>query len=75
VPIPDELVYATDETGIQSGIGVWERVIGPAGQQIQNQQCSGNRENITVIVTIQYMLMARASHQLLFSKVKVSRCL
>ena len=36
--IPDELVYATDETGIQGGIGSKERVIGPKGQHIQHQQ-------------------------------------
>ena len=36
--IPDELVYGADETGIQSGIGVTEWVIGPAGAKIQHQQ-------------------------------------
>lgn len=36
--IPDELVYGADETGIQSGIGVTEQVIGPAGAKIQHQQ-------------------------------------
>jgi hypothetical protein len=50
--IPDELVYGADETGIQSGIGVAERVIGPAGAKIQHQQRSGTRENITVLPTI-----------------------
>lgn len=40
--IPDELVYGADETGIQTGIGVTERVIGPAGAKIQHQQRSGN---------------------------------
>jgi hypothetical protein len=50
--IPDELVYGADETGIQGGIGVTERVIGPAGAKIQHQQRSGNRENITVLPTI-----------------------
>jgi hypothetical protein len=50
--IPDELVYGADETGIQSGIGVTERVIGPAGVKIQHQQRSGTRENITVLPTI-----------------------
>ena len=50
--IPDELVYGADETGIQSGIGVTERVIGPAGTKLQHQQRSGNRENITVLPTI-----------------------
>ncbi len=41
-----------DETGIQTGIGVTERVIGPVGQKMQYQQRSGNRENITVLPTI-----------------------
>ena len=50
--IPDELVYGADETGIQSGIGVTERVIGPASVKMQHQQRSGNRENITVLPTI-----------------------
>jgi hypothetical protein len=50
--IPDELVYGADETGIQSGIGVTERVIGPAGAKIRHQQRSGTRENITVLPTI-----------------------
>ncbi|KAF8232649.1 hypothetical protein L208DRAFT_1270813, partial [Tricholoma matsutake] len=36
--IPDELVYGADETGIQSGIGIMEQVIGPAGAKIQHQQ-------------------------------------
>ena len=32
--IPDKLVYGADETGIQSGIGVTEWVIGPGGAGI-----------------------------------------
>ena len=50
--IPDELVYGADETGIQTGIGTTERVIGPVGSNIQYQQRSGNQENITVLPTI-----------------------
>jgi hypothetical protein len=50
--VPDELVYGADETGIQTGIGVTECVIGPAGAKMQHQQQSGNRENITVLPTI-----------------------
>ena len=50
--IPDELVYGADETGIQTGIGVTEHVIGPADANMQHQQQSGNRENITVLPTI-----------------------
>ncbi|TFK82751.1 CENP-B protein, partial [Polyporus arcularius HHB13444] len=51
-PIAPECIYGMDETGIQQGVGVTERVIGPAGQKVQYQQRSGNRENITVLVTI-----------------------
>ncbi len=51
-PIPAELIYGMDETGIQQGVGVKERVLGPAGQKVQYQQRSGDRENITVIATI-----------------------
>ena len=50
--IPDELVYGADKTGIQTGIGVTERIIGPADANMQHQQWSGNRENITVLPTI-----------------------
>jgi hypothetical protein len=50
--VPDKLVYGADETGIQTGTGVTERVIGPAGAKIQHQQRNGNRENITVLPTI-----------------------
>jgi hypothetical protein len=50
--VPDELIYGADETGIQSGIDVTERVIGPAGAKLQHQQRSGTRENITVLPTI-----------------------
>ena len=50
--IPDDLVYGADETGIQAGIGVTERVIGPATAKIQHQQRSGTRENITVLPSI-----------------------
>ena len=50
--IPDELVYGADETGIQTGIGITEHVIGPAGSKIQHQQRNGNRENITILPTI-----------------------
>lgn len=50
--IPDELVFAGDETGVQQGIGSKERVFGPAGASIQHQQRSGDHENITVLPTI-----------------------
>jgi flagellar biosynthesis regulator FlbT len=38
--ISDKLVYSTDKTEIQSGIGVTEQVIGPAGAKIPHQQWS-----------------------------------
>jgi hypothetical protein len=37
---------------MQTGIGITDRVIGPAGAKMQHQQRSGNRENITVLPTI-----------------------
>ena len=51
-PLPPECIYGMDETGLQQGVGVSERVIGPAGQKVQYQQRGGDRENITVLVTI-----------------------
>jgi len=50
--IPSELQYGIDESGFQKGVGQKERVFGALGQKIQHQQRSGDRENITVIVTI-----------------------
>lgn len=50
--IAAECIYGADETGIQNGIGTVEQVVGPAGESIQHQQRSGDRENITVLVTI-----------------------
>ncbi|KAF5393164.1 hypothetical protein D9757_001173 [Collybiopsis confluens] len=50
--IPSELIYGADETGIQTGIGTREFVIGAKGRGIQHQQRDGNRENITVLPTI-----------------------
>ncbi|KAJ8474688.1 hypothetical protein ONZ51_g7033 [Trametes cubensis] len=51
-PLAPDCIYGMDETGLQEGVGVSERVIGPAGQKVQYQQRSGERENITIIVTI-----------------------
>jgi len=46
-------IYGSDETGFQTGTGLSNRkVVGPAGKRIQHQQKTGNRENITVMVTI-----------------------
>ena len=50
--IPPELMYGIDESGFQKGIGQRERVFGAKGKQSQYQQQGGDRENITVIVTI-----------------------
>ncbi|EJF56429.1 CENP-B protein, partial [Dichomitus squalens LYAD-421 SS1] len=51
-PIAPECIYGMDETGLQLGLGVSERVLGPKGRKVQYQQQSGDRENITVLVTI-----------------------
>jgi len=50
--IEEDCIWAADETGFQPGGGVKERVIGPAHIKTQHQQRDGDRENITVMVTI-----------------------
>ena len=50
--IKDENVYGVDETGVQQGLGVKERVYGDTEKTFQHQKRSGGRENITVIATI-----------------------
>ena len=50
--VDPECIWAADETGIQTGSAVHERVIGMKGKRIQHQKQDGNRENITAIVTI-----------------------
>ena len=52
-PLLPENIYGSDETGFWTGEGSsnW-KVVGPAGKQIQHQQKTGNRENITAMVTI-----------------------
>lgn len=50
--IEEDCIWAADETGFQPGGGNKERVFGPSGAKIQYQQRDGNRENITVMVTI-----------------------
>lgn len=47
-----ENTYGADESGFQEGVGLAEMVYGDPQMSIQHQQRSGNRENITVIVTI-----------------------
>ncbi|KAJ3512249.1 hypothetical protein NMY22_g15390 [Coprinellus aureogranulatus] len=44
--------YAVDESGLQTGQGQKERVFGRVDARIQQQQRSGNKENITVIVSV-----------------------
>ena len=52
-PLVPENIYGSDETGFRTGEGSSnQKVVGPAGQQIQHQQKTGNWENITVMVTI-----------------------
>lgn len=52
-PITEENIYGSDESAFQTGVGSSnEKVIGAAGKRIQHQQKTGNRENITVMVTI-----------------------
>ena len=52
-PITEGNIYRSDESGFQTGTGSSnEKVIGAAGKRIQHQQKTGNRENITVMVTI-----------------------
>ncbi|EPQ53839.1 hypothetical protein GLOTRDRAFT_94965 [Gloeophyllum trabeum ATCC 11539] len=52
-PILDENTYGVDESGFQSGLGQSnERAIGGRGKKVQHEQRDGNRENVTVIVTI-----------------------
>jgi hypothetical protein len=50
--VDTECIWAADETGFQMNGAIRERVIGRAGKSTQYQQRDGNRENITVIVTI-----------------------
>jgi hypothetical protein len=50
--IVDELIYGADKSGFQQGIGQREHVIVARNKKTQHQQQSGNRENITVLVTI-----------------------
>ena len=51
-PIPTELIFGVDETGVQEGVGCKERVYGKPTKKFQHQQRSGEQENITVIVTV-----------------------
>jgi hypothetical protein len=50
--IDEDCIWAADETGFQPGGGPKQRVFGPAKKKTQHQQRDGNRENITVMVTI-----------------------
>jgi hypothetical protein len=50
--IEHDCIWAADESRFQPGKGLKEHVIGPAAQKNQYQQCDGNCENITIMVTI-----------------------
>ena len=50
--VEPDCIWAADETGIQTGAAVHERVIGRKGKNLQHQTRQGTHENITVIVTI-----------------------
>jgi hypothetical protein len=50
--VEPDCIWAADETGIQTGAAVRERVIGKRGQTNQHQTREGTRENITIMVTI-----------------------
>ncbi len=50
--IDGDCIYAVDEVGFQTGTGQSERVIGARKKGPHYQQKDGNRENITVLVTI-----------------------
>ena len=50
--IDPDCIWAADETGIQTGNAIHERVIGMKGKNVQHQTREGSRENITVIVNI-----------------------
>lgn len=50
--INEDCIYAADEIGISPDSGEHERVIGGRRPGPQYQQRTGNRENITIIVTI-----------------------
>ncbi|KAF9225130.1 hypothetical protein BS17DRAFT_807511 [Gyrodon lividus] len=50
--IEEDCLWAADETGFQPGGRTRQCVFGPAKKKIQHQQHNGNRENITVMVTI-----------------------
>lgn len=47
-----DCIWVADKTGFQPNDGQTQWVIGAAGKKIQYQQRNGNRENITIMVTI-----------------------
>ncbi|KIK82136.1 hypothetical protein PAXRUDRAFT_154461, partial [Paxillus rubicundulus Ve08.2h10] len=50
--IEEDCIWAADKTGFQPGVGQKQCVIGAAKQKMQYQQCDGNKETITVMVSI-----------------------
>lgn len=50
--VPPELLFGMDETGFPQSSGARQRVVGARGTKTQHASGSGNRENVTAIVTI-----------------------
>lgn len=50
--IPPELIYGMDETGFPLGDFGRKKVVGRRGAKRQHKQGSGDKENVTVLVTI-----------------------
>lgn len=51
-PIGSPVIWAMDETGVMVGFGGKQKVVGAAGKNIQHKGRDGNRELVTVMVTI-----------------------
>ena len=50
--VEPDCIWAADETGIQTGDAVHERIIGRKGKTVQHQTCKGTHKNITIFVNI-----------------------
>ncbi|KIO18089.1 hypothetical protein M407DRAFT_59578, partial [Tulasnella calospora MUT 4182] len=51
-PVEAQFIFGMDETGIMLGVGGKQKVVGASGQKIQHMKRDGNRELVTVMVTI-----------------------
>lgn len=51
-PVEAPFLFGMDETGIMLGVGGKQKVVGASGQKIQHMKRDGNRELVTVMVTI-----------------------